>query len=123
MAGIRVQRCLAAGLALAVALAGGAMAAPSEEEIKSRTAEEFGAEVLRMEEAKVAGRTAWLVTLMRHGGNDNAAFKVDTVAIDAETGEPLRGRIGEIPGAENVKSMRTQMIDKRPEVLRGRPWR
>jgi hypothetical protein len=118
-----MRRCLAAGLALAVALAGGAMAAPSKEEIKSRMAEAFGANVLRMEEATVAGRSAWLVTLMRHGGNDNAAFKVDTVAIDAETGEPLRGRIDEIPGSENLKSMRTQMIDKRPEVLRGRPWR
>lgn len=121
----RILRRLIPGLALALAasVTMAAQAAPSREAVRERAAEAFGAEVLRMEEATLNGRAVWLVTLMRRGGNDNAAFKVDTIAFDRETGEPLRDRPPQERGSRNLSRTETQMMEKRPEVLRGRPWR
>lgn len=99
------------------------LAAVDQETLKQRVADEFGAEVLKVEESTLDGQEVLYVTMMRHGGNDNAAFKVDTVAFDAETGEPLRGQMPERRGSENLPSMRTGLTEKRPDVLRGRPWR
>lgn len=114
---------LAALLSLAVLAPLPSFAAVDQEALKQRVADEFGAEVLEVEEGTLDGQKVLYVTMMRHGGNDNAAFKVDTVAFDAETGEPLRVQMPERRGSENLPSMRTGMTEKRPDVLRGRPWR
>ncbi len=78
---------------------------------------------MKIREGTLDGRDVLYVTMMHEGGNSNAAFKVDTLAFDAETGEPLRGRMPETRGSETLPSMRTGMTEKRPDVLRGRPWR
>lgn len=99
------------------------LAAVDQDTLKQRVAEEFDAEVLKVEEGTLDGQKVFYVTMMRQGGNDNAAFKVDTVAFHAETGEPLRGQIPERRGSENLPSMRTGLTEKQPDVLRGRAWR
>jgi hypothetical protein len=119
----RLTGRLAVGLALAVGFTAAAHAAPTREDVREQAAEAFGAEVLRMEEATLDGRAVWLVTLMRQGGDDNAAFSVDTVAFDAETGEPLRAHPPRWRGSGSESRRETGIMEKRPEVLRDRPWR
>ena len=115
---------LVAGVMLAAGAAPrAAAAAASEAEIKANVAERFDADVLRMRKDELDGRSVWLVTLMHRGGNDNAAFKVDTIAVDAETGEPLLGVYPGQSNSENLRSTRTGTHERRPEVLRQRPWR
>jgi len=111
-----------AAVALAATLLAGvdAARAADREAVAARLAEAFNAEVLRIENGKVSGQAVWLVTLMREGGNDNAAFKVDTIAVDPETGEPLRGAL---PDGRGLSTARTGLTEKRPAVLRDRPWR
>lgn len=98
-------------------------AAIEREALKERVEERFDAEVLKMREGEHRGRPVWLVTMMRKGGNDNAAFKVDTIAVDPETGQPLHGVLLDSRGSESLPSARTGIMEKRPEVLRERPWR
>lgn len=113
-------------LALALLVAGlpQPAAAIEREELRRQVAEAFNAEVLKIRKGQVDGQAVWIVTLMREGGNHNAAFKVDTIAVDAETGEPLLGRdVADPRPAESLDSTRTKMMEMRPEVLRDRPWR
>lgn len=88
--------------------------------LEKRVAERFDARVLKIEEGTLNGRDVLLVTMMRERANSNAAFKVDTLAFDPVTGEALLGRI---PSQRDDPGRDTTMIDKRPDVLRGRPWR
>lgn len=114
----------AAPLVAALLLAAGPAAAKVDRaELADRVAEAFGAEVMRIESGTLNGEPVLYVTMMRRGGNDNAAFKVDTLPFHAETGEPLRGQMPQRAGSENLPSMRTGQSEKRPDVLRGRPWR
>jgi hypothetical protein len=92
-------------------------------ELEKRVAEAFDARVLKVREGTLNGQDVLFVTMMRERANSNAAFKVDTLAFDPETGEALRGRVPDGRGDESVSRRDTSMIDKRPDVLRGRPWR
>jgi hypothetical protein len=113
----------AAGLAVALLAPGPAAAEVARERLERRVAEEFGARVLKIERGTLDGTAVLLVTMMREGGNDNAAFKVDTVAFDAESGAPLRGAVPDRRGSESLPTRRTGQTEKRPDVLRDRPWR
>jgi hypothetical protein len=91
--------------------------------LEKRVAEAFDARVLKVREGTLDGRTVWFVTMMREGGNDNAAFKVDTLAFDPETGAPLRSQMPNHAGSETMPRAKTSIMERRPEVLRDRPWR
>lgn len=71
--------------ALAAAMTSPAGAA-TQEEIKEMLEKRFGVEVLRMRETEVDGRAAIAATVMNRGGNSNAAFQVNTLVVDKETG-------------------------------------
>ncbi|SMF23935.1 hypothetical protein SAMN06265365_108126 [Tistlia consotensis] len=89
-----MTRLRAFGLAgLMVALLAGAAtpAAAIDEKAAARlVAEQFGVQVLKVRPGTVDGRAVWLVTGMNPGGNSNSAFVVSTVAVDVESGRPLR---------------------------------
>jgi len=89
-------------------------------ELEKRVAEQFDARVIKVEEGTLNGQDVLFVTMMRERANSNAAFKVDTLAFDPETGDAL---LGLVPGSRDGQGRDTTMIDKRPDVLRGRPWR
>lgn len=79
---------------LAGSLAGGALspaAALTQEEAAEKVAEEYGVEVLKTDAALDGNRPIILLTVMQPGGNDNAAFQVNTIAVDAKTGEVIPG--------------------------------
>lgn len=112
---------LAAGLG--VAGAPGAAAGVSEAEAERVVLDEFDVEVLQTRPATVDGRDVWLVKVMHKGGNSNVAFKVDTIAVDRETGELLLGAYREAPDDDNLSSARTGATEKRPEAARSFIWR
>ena len=92
-------------------------------ELENRVAEAFDARVLKVREGTRNGRDVLFVTMMRKRANSNAAFKVDTLAFDPQTGQALLGRGEDAGSGDRTPRRDTTMIDKRPDVLRGRPWR
>lgn len=74
---------------LAVLLLPQAGMAASKEKIKAMLEQAFGVEVLRLRETEVDGRPALAATVMNRAGNSNAAFQVNTLIVDAETGALL----------------------------------
>ena len=109
-----------AAAALLLAFTPPAAANVDRAELETRVAEQFDARVLKVEAGTLNGREVLFVTMMRERANSNAAFKVDTLAFDPATGEAL---LGKLPSLRDGARRDTTMIDKRPDVLRGRPWR
>ncbi len=78
-------------LALAAAMmlaAPTAMAAMSKDQVAQKIEKEFKVKVLRVEPATVDGKQIFAVTVMSAGGDWNHAFQVNTIAVDAATGQP-----------------------------------
>ena len=83
---------LLAGLCLAVGLAAATPAAAlTQEEAAAQIAEQYGVEVLKTDAVLRGNQPIILLTVMQGGGNDNAAFQVNTIAVDAKTGEVIPG--------------------------------
>ncbi|MFQ5954761.1 MAG: PepSY domain-containing protein [Kiloniellales bacterium] len=79
---------LAAGLALGTMLPAASVdAAMSEDQVRAAIVRDFGVEVLRIRPDTVDGRGVFLVTIMSPGGDFNDAFQVNTLMVDAETGQ------------------------------------
>lgn len=111
----------AAGLAL---LAGEAAAAVTKEQAASQVEQTFEVQVLRVQEGEVAGRAVWLVTAMNPGGDSNAAFQVNTVAVDRETGQLVpsfqhQPSGYELPGAPSYDTR----VERNPDRARSGTWR
>ena len=77
---------LAAGVGLA-AFAG--MAAMTADQVRQQVEQESGGKVIKVEPRKFGSLDAFAVTVMNPGGNDNAAFQVYTVIVNAENGTPI----------------------------------
>lgn len=83
----------AAALALAAAL--GAFCGSAEAGVKSPAdiaagiEKSRGVKVLKLQETRVDGRVAYIVSVMNAGGESNAAFQVERILVDAETGVPI----------------------------------
>jgi hypothetical protein len=77
----------AAGVVALALVAAPAHAAMTEKQVAAKVAKDLDVEVLRVRAAKSDGRAVYLVTMMNPGGDFNTAFAVNTVAVDAETGE------------------------------------
>ncbi len=107
--------CLAAAFML---LAPASLSAAIDEaELRERMAAKFDATVLSIDEGQINGDDVWLVKMMRGRDAGNAAFKVDMVAVDPETGEPLRGRVPDLNPAHFLNSISTPMGDRRPDAF------
>lgn len=85
------RRCLlaltAVGLLLAAVAVPAAEAAMSADTASKQIGERFDVEVLKVRPGEIDGRKVWLVTVMRPGGDSNAAFQVHLLAVDQESGE------------------------------------
>lgn len=99
-------------------------AAVDAEAARQVVLETFQVEVLATRAATLPdGRDVWLVKVMRRGGNSNAAFKVDTVAVDRSSGELVLGYRQGPSDDEELTERRTGAIEKRPDVVRSFTWR
>jgi len=77
----------AVALLLSTGIAGAAM---MPDEVSKKVSQQFGVKVLRVIGAELDGRKVFAVRVMSPGGNSNEAFRVDTLTVDAETGQLLR---------------------------------
>ena len=101
-------------------------AAVTQQEAERKVAEDFGVEVLtkRTRAGDIDGRAVWFLTVMNPGGTSNAAFQVNTLAVDRETGElvpAFRHKPSgyELPGASSLDDQ----SGLRPDKSGSRPWR
>jgi len=76
---------LAAALVLAVPTI--AEAAMTKDQVAQKIEKEFKVKVLRVEPMTEDGKPIFAVTVMSAGGDWNHAFQVNTIAVDAATGE------------------------------------
>ncbi len=94
-----------ATLALSTAPAGAALSA---DQVKRQVETRYGVKVLRIKPMTEQGWSAFAVTIMNPGGAFNEAFQVNTIVIDAETGQPIiqyrQGPGGLKPAAPPVSS-------------------
>jgi hypothetical protein len=119
----RAGRIAGAAAALLLVTAPPVQAEVDRGALEKRVAEQFDARVLKVREGTLNGQTVLFVTMMRERANSNAAFKVDTLAFDPVSGEALLGRVPGGSARQDGPRRDTTMIEKRPDVLRGRPWR
>ena len=80
-----------AALAAAVVLAvpAGVQAAMSKDQVATKIEAAFKVKVLRVVPMTEDGKPIFAVTVMSPGGNWNHAFQVNTIAVDAATGQPV----------------------------------
>ena len=66
---------------------GAADAAPlTADKVSAAVAERYNVTVLRATPTTIGDRPAYVLAVMNPGGDDNGAFKVTTLIVDAETG-------------------------------------
>lgn len=116
---------LVPALVLAVGFAvSPARAQVSDSAAAQEVARTFGVEVLRVAAGEVDGTKVWLITVMNPPGDDNAAFQVNTLAVDQRTGALVpafrhRSSGYDLPAAES----RGDRVGRRPDAARGQTWR
>ena len=87
-AGIRAVSLVLAIAAVAVVKSEGASGAElTPEDVSSAIAQRFNVKVLRVAPIAQDGHKAYSVAVMNAGGNFNEAFQVNTLVVDAATGE------------------------------------
>ena len=91
-----------------VLLAAPARAEMSADAVKQKIEADYVVTVLRVTPMTDDGRPVFAVTIMNPGGAFNEAFQVNTIVIDAETGQPIiqyrQGSGGLRPAAPPVSS-------------------
>ncbi|MHA1535932.1 MAG: hypothetical protein ACTSUD_00115 [Alphaproteobacteria bacterium] len=125
-AGARIPGlALGFGLALAVGLGpvSTAAAAVDAAVVRAAVAKKFNVKVLKVAAVTVDGKAAFKVTVMYPGGNFNTAFQVNTLIIDANTGEAI-SVFRHIASGHISASGGDTAADRQPvDALRTTPWR
>ena len=106
-----------------LAVPSSAKAAMTQSQVAAATEKSYDVRVLKIYADKENGKSLFRVKVMYNGGNWNTAFQVNTIVIDAETGERVAqfkhqssGR--SLPG--NYDSMPNRQP---PDALRRHIWR
>ena len=96
----------------------------SEAAAARRVAADYGVEVLRVKAGRLDDQAVWLVTFMVPGGDSNAAFQVNTLAIDQASGA-LVPSFRHRPSGYDLppRASGGAKSEDRPDVLRSRTWR
>jgi hypothetical protein len=78
-------------LAIALTMLGAAAAAAQipVDKVSADIAQRYGVSVLKVTPTEIDGHAAYAVVVMNPGGDDNGAFKVSTLLVDAASGELL----------------------------------
>jgi hypothetical protein len=85
----RIAFSLAVALVLGLPTATAAQV-KSPAELTAELEQSRGVKVLKLQETRVDSRTAYIVSVMNPDGDSNAAFQVERILIDAETGKPIQ---------------------------------
>ncbi len=122
------SRLAAATVVLAAALmifaSPAARAEVTAEQAAEAIAKAYGVQVLKVAPITIDGRAAWRITVMNPGGNFNDAFRVATVAVDAETGKLIPQFRHRASGYELSGAPRYETGPTRPDAAEtGILWR
>ncbi len=119
-----LKLAIASAVLLSANITAGQAAVLTEAEAARRIEADYGVEVLRVRAGERNGTAVWLVTFMVPGGNSNAAFQVQTLALEQATGDlvpSFRHRRSGYdlppPGSGGAKS------EARPDAARSGTWR
>ncbi len=119
-----LKLAIASALLLSAQVTIGRAAALSEADAARQVEADYGVEVLKVRAGERDGTAVWLVTFMVPGGDSNAAFQVQTLALEQATGDlvpSFRHRRSGYdlppPGSGGAKS------EARPDAARSRTWR
>lgn len=110
----------AAGAAI---LPGPALAQISGDAAAARIAKEYDVQVLRVRPGQADGTPVWLVTVMIPGGNSNAAFQVNTLAVNRQTGELVPSYRQGVHGPVEPGGAVSTQAERRPSAMRSGTWR
>ena len=111
--------------ALAGMCCGPAMAAVTEQSVRQNIEKTYDVRVLKLVKGTLDGKAVYFVTVMSAGGNDNAAFQVNRLAVDVETGALVSSFRHHSSGYELPAGTLDNETDRQPtDVLRqGWNWR
>ena len=98
-------------------------AAMSKRAIQANIEQEYDAKVLKMFIGNDLGRPVYFVRVMFKGGNYNTAFQVNTIVIDAKTGERLPQFRHGPSGRQLSGAMENSPNKQSTRALRGHVWR
>lgn len=120
------QSVAAAALVLVAVFAASdpAQAALTAEQVARQIAETYKVRVLKVAPLEFGGRAAFRVTVMKPGGNSNDAFRVTTIAVDAETGKLIPQFRHRASGYDLPAAPRYEAGPSRPDAAeKGIVWR
>ena len=116
--------CFLAVSVLLLTVPGPTLAAVSEAAAVESLEATYGVRAIKVRSGEIEGRKVWLITVMNPGGDSNAAFQVNTLAVDQETGELVPSfRHGTSGYVLPEAARRDDRLGRRPEALRSRTWR
>ena len=81
----------AMAMAAAIGVLSAADAQVTARQASRQFAESYGVQVLKVRSAEIDGKRVYLLTVMNPKGDFNEAFQVNTVAVDAGTGNLIAG--------------------------------
>ena len=81
----------AMAMAAAIGVLSAADAQVTARQASRQFAESYGVQVLKVRSAEIDGKRVYLLTVMNPKGDFNEAFQVNTVAVDADTGNLIAG--------------------------------
>ncbi len=81
----------AAVLVAAIGVPSAADAQVTAGQASRQFAETYGVQVLKVRTGEIGGKRVYLLTVMNPTGDFNEAFQVNTVAVDANTGNLIAG--------------------------------
>ncbi len=111
-------------LVMAIGLASGAWAAEVDAAaVRASIEKKFNVKVLKINAITVDGKSAFKVTVMYPGGNFNTAFQVNTLIVDAATGEAIPV-FRHIASGQVLANGGDTITNRQPVgALRTIPWR
>lgn len=90
------------------------------EAVRGAIEQEFGVEVLRIDDIEIDGRPAFLLRVMNPAGDFNEAFQINTLAVDRATGDLIPSfRHGPSGYSSEGPSGRAGSDDIGPALRRG----
>lgn len=111
-------------LAMAIGLASAGLAAEVDAAaVRAAIEKKFNVKVLKINAVTVDGKSAFKVTVMYPGGNFNTAFQVNTLIVDAGTGETVPVFRHIASGHVSASGGDTQTNRQPVDALRTIPWR
>lgn len=116
--GIGLAMTMIFGLASA-----GTAAEVNAAEVRASIEKKFNVKVLKINAVTVDGKSAFKVTVMYPGGNFNTAFQVNTLIIDANTGETVSQFRHIASGSVSANGGDTKTNRQPVDALRTIPWR